>query len=51
MPTLFRFLMVVVIAGVVGYGLVYALATYVQPVTRPMVIDVPLTTEPPPATP
>jgi hypothetical protein len=36
MPSLFRFLSILCVAGAVLYGAVYALATYVKPATRPM---------------
>lgn len=42
MPSLFRFLLILVVIGLTGYGIVYALGTYVRPATRPMSVDVPL---------
>jgi hypothetical protein len=36
MPSLVRFLSILVVAGAVGYGILYALANYVTPTTRPM---------------
>jgi hypothetical protein len=36
MPSLVRFLTILLIAGAAGYGAVYALATYGTPTTRPM---------------
>jgi hypothetical protein len=36
MPSLLRFLTILCVAGAIGYGAVYALATYVKPATRPM---------------
>jgi len=42
MPTLFRFLTVLLVLGAIGLALVYALATFVQPSTRPMETPVPL---------
>ncbi|CAM5776984.1 hypothetical protein LMIY3S_05808 [Labrys miyagiensis] len=42
MPSLFRFLLVLALIGLAGYGIVYALGTYVRPATRPMSVDVPL---------
>ncbi len=36
MPTLTRFLRNILILGLVGYGIVAALATLVEPRTRPM---------------
>jgi len=49
MPSLFRFLTVVLLLGGALYGIVFALANYVKPVTRPMVTVVPLKEAPPPA--
>ncbi|MDQ0390741.1 hypothetical protein [Labrys monachus] len=43
MPSLTRFLIVLAVIGLVLFGLVYALGTYVRPATRPMSVDVPLT--------
>lgn len=42
MPSLSRFLLVLILLGLAGFGLVYALGTYVKPATRPMSQDVPL---------
>jgi hypothetical protein len=42
MPSLFRFLLILILLGLAGYGIVYALGTYVRPATRPMSVDVPL---------
>lgn len=42
MPSLFRFLLVLILLGLAGFGLVYALGTYVRPATRPMSQDIPL---------
>jgi hypothetical protein len=42
MPSLFRFLLILIAIGLAGYGIVYALGTYVRPATRPMSVDVPL---------
>ena len=42
MPSLFRFLLILAVIGLAGYGIVYALGTYVRPATRPMSVDVPL---------
>jgi len=42
MPSLTRFFLILALAGGMLYGLVYALATYVRPVTRPMVTIVPI---------
>ena len=42
MPSLFRFLVILALVCGTIYGIVYALATYVKPVTRPMHTDVPL---------
>ena len=36
MPSLTRFLALLLVAGGIGYGIMYALATYVEPATRPM---------------
>ena len=42
MPSLFRFLSILLILGTIGYGIV-SLATFVTPATRPMEEEVPLT--------
>jgi len=36
MPSLFRFLTILLLVGAAGYGIVFALATYGTPTTRPM---------------
>lgn len=51
MPSLFRFLMIIALVGGTLYGIVYALATFVKPVTRPMHTDVPLKIAVPATTP
>lgn len=43
MPSLFRFLLVLLAAAAVAGAIVYALATFVHPATRPMETPVPLT--------
>jgi hypothetical protein len=43
MPSLFRFLAILLVLGALAYGAMYALATYVKPATRPMEAPVPLT--------
>jgi hypothetical protein len=43
MPSLFRFLSILMVLGALAYGAVYALATFVSPATRPMEEAVPLT--------
>jgi hypothetical protein len=43
LPSLLRFLLILGLIGVAGFGLVYALGNYVRPATRPMSVDVPLT--------
>jgi hypothetical protein len=40
-PTLFRFLAVLVILAGIGFAAVYALATYVQPQPREISVTVP----------
>ncbi|PRH84147.1 histidine kinase [Labrys okinawensis] len=42
MPSLFRFLLILLLLGLAGFGLVYALGTFVKPATRPMSQDIPL---------
>jgi hypothetical protein len=42
MPSLFRFLFILAVIGLAGYGLIYVLGTYVRPATRPMSVEVPL---------
>ncbi len=52
MPSLFRFLVILAAIALAGFGIVYALATYVRPATRPISVDVPLKNlKPPPETP
>jgi hypothetical protein len=41
-PTLFRFLTILVLLALVGYGAIYALATFVEPITGEMSVRVPL---------
>jgi hypothetical protein len=41
MPSLFRFLAVVAVLAGLGYGLIYALATLVEPTPREMTITIP----------
>ena len=41
MPSLFRFLLVVGIIGGLGYGLIFVLATFVNPSPREMTVTVP----------
>ena len=41
MPTLSRFLLVLVLIGVAGFGAVYALATFIEPKPREITIRVP----------
>lgn len=41
MPSLMRFLTLVCLVGAVGFGAVYALATFVKPRTREMVVTIP----------
>ena len=43
MPSLLRFLTILAVLGGLGFGAVYALATFVKPATREMVTPVPLT--------
>jgi len=43
MPSLIRFLTVLCVAGALGFGAVYALATFVTPRTREMVVTIPAT--------
>jgi hypothetical protein len=42
MPSLFRFLTILVVLGAVCYGAMWSLATFVKPTTRPMETPVPL---------
>ena len=41
MPSLFRFLMVVGIIAGIGYGVVFALANFVNPKPREMIVTIP----------
>jgi len=41
MPSLFRFLVVVAIIGGLGYGVIFALATLVNPKPREITVTVP----------
>ncbi len=41
MPTLSRFIMVLVLLGLAGFAAVYALATFVEPKQREITIRVP----------
>jgi hypothetical protein len=41
MPSLFRFLLVVGIIGGIGYGIIFALATFVNPKPREITVTVP----------
>ena len=41
MPSLFRFLTVVGIIAVIGYGVVFALANFVNPKPREMTVTIP----------
>ncbi len=41
MPSLFRFLAVVAVLAGLCYGLIYALATLVEPTPREMIITIP----------
>ncbi len=41
MPSLFRFLIVVGVLAGIGYGAMYALATFVQPTPREITVSVP----------
>jgi hypothetical protein len=43
MPSLTRFLAILAVLWAIGFAAMYALATFVQPATRPMQTDVPLT--------
>ena len=40
MPSLFRFLTVVAVIGGIGYGVVFALANFVNPKPREMTINI-----------
>jgi hypothetical protein len=41
MPSLFRFLTVVAIIGAIGYGIIFALANFVNPKPREMTVTIP----------
>ena len=41
MPSLFRFLLVIGIIGGLGYGVIFALATFVNPKLREITVTVP----------
>jgi len=41
MPSLFRFLLVIGIIGGLGYGVIFALATFVNPKPREITVTVP----------
>jgi hypothetical protein len=41
MPSLFRFLTVVAIIGGIGYGIIFALANFVNPKSREMTVTIP----------
>ena len=41
MPSLFRFLMVVGVIAGIGYGVVFALANFVNPKPREMTVTIP----------
>ena len=41
MPSLFRFLTVVAIIGGIGYGVIFALANFVNPEPREMTVTIP----------
>jgi hypothetical protein len=41
MPSLFRFLLVLGIIGGIGYGVIFALATFVNPKPREITVTVP----------
>ena len=41
MPSLFRFLLAIGIIGGLGYGVIFALATFVNPKPREMTVTVP----------
>jgi hypothetical protein len=40
MPTLFRFLTVVAVIGGIGYGVIFALANFVNPKPREMTVTI-----------
>jgi len=41
MPSLFRFLTVVAVLGALGYGIIYMLATWIDPKPREITVSVP----------
>ncbi|HEY0290803.1 MAG TPA: hypothetical protein VGC51_00485 [Hansschlegelia sp.] len=41
MPSLMRFITLVAVVGAVGFGAIYALATFVSPRTREMTVTIP----------
>ncbi len=41
MPTLSRFILILVLIGLLGFGTVYALATFIEPKPREIIIRVP----------
>jgi hypothetical protein len=41
MPSLFRFLTVVAVIGVIVYGVIFALANFVNPKSREMIVTIP----------
>ena len=41
MPSLFRFLTVVAVIGAIVYGVIFALANFVNPKTREMTVTIP----------
>jgi phage shock protein PspC (stress-responsive transcriptional regulator) len=41
MPSLFRFLTVVAVLGGLGYGIIYMLATWIDPKPREITVSVP----------
>ncbi|MFL1875863.1 hypothetical protein ACIKT0_11810 [Hansschlegelia beijingensis] len=49
MPSLIRFLTVLGVVGALGFSAVYALATFVTPRTREMVVTIPAARLRPPA--
>jgi hypothetical protein len=48
-PTLFRFLTILALIALIAYGAIYALATFVEPITGEMSVRVPLDRLEPPA--
>ena len=43
MPSLFRFILILGILGSIGYGAMFALATFVEPKPREMTVTIPQT--------